>query len=495
MFRSLRAKVVGWQALVLTLTLAGFGVGFFQLVRRAKLREVDAQLENAAQSFSSRLRRYPFRWTAREPSWWNPFSRPSTSSSGNSSGMLDSWAKRFERRNWFELPEGFARRFGEDPELPPYFVIWHPNDDVIARSDPIDEASADVVPEIPSRPAGEDPFYIRQDGPHREIVLDGPKESLILVGASVHREIADLDNLAVLLLGTGVAVILVALTGSWFVAKRAIRPIDEISSIAKSISASNLSRRIDVSSTDSELETLASVLNDTFDRLQESFRKQTRFTADASHELRTPLSVILTHTELARQKERSSEDYRQAIETCFRAATRMKSLVDGLLTLARSDSGDPARTDEVVDLQTIVDDCIDLLNPLAAKRDVELRVELESIRVKARADRVSQVVTNLLSNAIHYNRAGGRIDIVLTAEGSDAVLAVTDTGVGISEADRQEIFERFFRVDEAGSREFGGAGLGLAICAAIVEGLGGSIACDSEVGTGSTFTVKLPRAL
>ncbi len=503
MFRSLRARVVGWQALVLTLALAGFGVGLFQLVRRAKLREIDAQLEGTAQVLATRFRRYPFHWKNRGSSWWSLFARPKSPDADGSAdrasngsnppgdaeaGLFDSLAKRLFRRNPLELPERFSRRFGDDPEQPPYFVVWHPDGEVLVDSE------SGVARELPDHPTGEDSFYIRQEGPRREIVLAGPEKSLVVVGVSIRREIAELDTLAMSLLGTGLAVLVAALAGGWFVAKKAIGPIGAISAAAESISASNLSRRIDVASTETELGALAGVLNRTFDRLQDSFRKQTRFTADASHELRTPVSVILTHTELARQRERDPDEYRETIDVCHRAATRMKLLVDGLLTLTRSDSGDLDLRTGPVDLRALAEDCADLLGPLAREKGVTVDLALQPVEVIADAGRVTQVVMNLVTNAIKYNRPGGSVEIRLETAGENAVLVVADNGVGISAADRSQIFERFYRVDEARTSEAGGSGLGLAISQAIVEALGGSIVCESAVSTGSTFTVRIPRS-
>jgi heavy metal sensor kinase len=266
-----------------------------------------------------------------------------------------------------------------------------------------------------------------------------------------------------------------------------------MSATASAISATNLSDRIDAKHVDTELLGLAQVLNAMFDRLEAAFQRQTQFTADASHELRTPLTIIRTHAELALSRSRSPEEYRQTLETCLRAVSRMGKLVDGLLTLARTDAGEAGGCSEVAELSAIVAESAALVRPLAEGRGLTMTAELASVEVVGDATGLAQVVTNLLHNAIQYNRAGGEVRISLTATANEAVLRVSDTGCGIPEEDRPHIFERFYRVDKARSRAVGGNGLGLAICKSIIEGHGGRIGFETELNAGSTFWVRLPR--
>ena len=262
---------------------------------------------------------------------------------------------------------------------------------------------------------------------------------------------------------------------------------------ADAISVRNLSERIDLQETDSELGQLASVLNRTFDRLQSAFEQQSRFTADASHELRTPLSVILANAELALSRPRSSEEYRAALETCRRASQRMKSLIDCLLMLARGDSGNSALEPSELDLEPVAKECLELMRPLAEERHIQLEATTAPTCVQGDRDRISQVLTNLLSNAIRYNHDEGQVHVGVAAENGAAILTVTDTGVGIPPEALPHIFDRFYRVDEARSRSEGGSGLGLAICKTIVEAHGGTITARNETQGGTTIEVRLPR--
>jgi heavy metal sensor kinase len=296
------------------------------------------------------------------------------------------------------------------------------------------------------------------------------------------------------LAGAGALVLAVGLAGGWVVSGRILRPVAAISGAASAISATNLSRRIDTAAVDHELAGLAAVLNATFDRLEAAFERQSRFTADASHELRTPLAVLRSQAELALSRPRSEPEYREALETCLRAAGRMAGLVDGLLTLARADAGKLDLRRQPVDLARVVEEGVSLVGPLAAAKSVSVSTRLAPAEVTGDPERLGQVVTNLLGNAVQYNRSGGQVLVGLRVGSGRAVLSVCDTGVGIPEADRPHVFERFYRADRARSRASGGSGLGLAICKSIVEAHGGVIDFETEPGRGSTFFVRLPCA-
>jgi heavy metal sensor kinase len=306
---------------------------------------------------------------------------------------------------------------------------------------------------------------------------------------------AELERLAVFLIAAGGIMLTIGLVGAWFIAKRAIRPIELITATAESISIEDLARRIDIESTQSELGKLAMVLNSMFDRLERAFERQAKFTADASHELRTPVAVVLAQTTRARRKKRSSAEYERIIDACHVAAIRMKSLVNGLLMLARIDAGSFALESSEVDLTEVVEECLELLQPLATEREVSIQKELEAVKTKGDAERLAQVVSNLITNAIRYNRPGGNVCVGLRAQEDRVVLTVEDTGTGIAAEYVPRVFDRFFRVDSARSRSDGGSGLGLAITRAIVEAHGGTITCTSQLGKGSLFEVRLNGAV
>jgi heavy metal sensor kinase len=322
----------------------------------------------------------------------------------------------------------------------------------------------------------------------------GPHSTSIVVGRSTRKEHEDLRAFAWQLALAGIVVLGVGLVGGWFVSARILRPVAAISATASAISATNLSERIATEKVDRELEDLARVLNATFERLQAAFERQVRFTADASHELRTPLAILRSHVELSLSRPRTPEEYQRTLETCLRAAGRMTALVEGLLTLARADAGKIDLQRRPVDLKPIVEETLALLRPLAEDRRVSLNAALVSVEVNGDSLRLAQVVTNLVSNAIQYNRPGGQVFVQLATEPEAVVVTVKDTGCGIPEEDQAHLFERFYRVDKARSRASGGSGLGLAICRSIVEAHGGTIGFTSALNQGTTFEVRLPPA-
>ncbi|WP_165074644.1 sensor histidine kinase [Paludisphaera rhizosphaerae] len=450
--RSLRWRLQAWHALILLVVVAGFGTSFYLLARRAKFDEIDAELLSGARVLE---------------------------------GVLRTGALRGGPLGGLRLPASLTARYAE-PGREPYFVIRR-FDGSILLADPPD---VDAPPDETMRPHHE--WRARQRGMLHELSLRGPERSRILVGRSIDRELAGLRLLGLRLALTGLAVFAAGLVGGWWLSSRAVRPIGAMSATLDRITARRLSERIDSAGVDAELEGLATILNEMLGRLETSFEQQAQFTADASHELRTPLSVILTHVELALSRPRETAEYREALAACGRAAGRMKRVVDDLLTLARADAGQLELKRERVDLAAVVEEAVELLDALAERRDVTVETAIEPVEVMGDADGLARVASNLLANAILYNRPGGRVLVTTTREGDEAVLAVIDTGVGISESDLASLFRRFHRADPARSGETGGSGLGLAICRGLVEAHGGQIAVESRLSVGTTVAVRLP---
>jgi heavy metal sensor kinase len=365
-----------------------------------------------------------------------------------------------------------------------YYLMW--------EADGVERARSTSAPlEVPRPEQTAAPRGSRWRGTIRERFHLAP-EGGVLVGRDVVEDLAAVRRFSWLLAVAGSAVFLLGLGGGWWVSTRALRPIADISATAARIASGDLTQRIRTADMSSELGALAGVLNDTFARLHASFTRQAQFTADASHELRTPVAVVLTQTQSALARDRTPDEYRESLAACQRAAQRMRGLTESLLMLARIDSGDLAEARTICDLAQIAHGAVDLLRPLAEAAQVTLILALSPARCQAHVGQLEQVVTNLVSNAIHYNRAGGSVRIGTAAEPGVAVLSVQDTGEGIAPADLPHVFERFYRADKARSRSAGRAGLGLAITKAIVDAHRGTIQVASAHGAGSTFTVRLP---
>lgn len=485
MLRSIQWTLQLWHAGLLAVVLIGFGTASYFGIARARFQQLDTELERSVQSLAAGF----------QPP------KPADSLSGGTSANA---ADGSPRDPWdglpvpeFEVPAALAARFATEQPGGDYYVIWNHNGRVIKTSSA--RAAAEVPypgapPEKSSRPPAPGPPQIRSRGAVKEAYVNGPLWTRVLMGTPIHPVQLELRRLALLLAGIGAGVLAIGLVGGWLVSLRAVKPIRAITEVAQEISASNLSRRIQAGQVQSELGSLATVLNEMFARLDAAFQHQVRFTADASHELRTPLSVIHTHVQLALSRPRSADEYRKTLEACLRASGRMKDLVDSLLLLAGADAGRLTLKREPLDFRTTVESCVALVAPLAEAKGMFVEADLRAAQLAADPSRLAQVTTNLLTNAIRYNRKGGNVRISLDVDGPRAVLTIADTGMGIPVESQPHIFERFYRVDKARSREEGGSGLGLAICKTIVEAHGGTITFRSAVGQGTTFVVRLPLA-
>lgn len=471
MGRSIRWSFLGWHSAILVVVLASFGIAMYQLRERTLLGEVDRELAGAARALDAALRANP------EPPWKSR--RP-----------------RDEPREDANDPKRLLRRYGGEGATY-HYVIRRKNGETYSSSGGLDE-----IPTSMGMYGGTtDQIFLRTRGEFREVGVRGPFGTEILVGRSLAREERELAGLLGWILVSAGGLLAIGVAGGWWISSRVVRPIAVMSRTAEMISAQSLDQRIDVRETKSELGNLADVLNHTFERLQDSFEVQARFTADASHELRIPLSVLLSRIELALAKERTDEEYRAALRSCGEAAQRLRGLIDGLLLLARSDSEDALAGRHPLDLAAIADEVTNDLATLAADHGVSVRVSrLEKgseSDVEGNPEALARVLFNLVENAIRYNHSGGWVEIVLQPGELGAEIVVADSGPGIASEHRPRVFDRFYRVDDSRSRSAragGGAGLGLAICRGIVDAHGGSIELGAHEGGGAAFTVRLPRA-
>ena len=328
---------------------------------------------------------------------------------------------------------------------------------------------------------------------HRALLHRPPGRNLAMFGGSTARLEATLAALARSLTIAGLGIVIVGCGVGWLLAGRSLRPIERIAADAERIAAGDFGRKIDVQDTENELGRLAIVLNDTFGKMNAAREHMAQFTADASHELRTPLTVILSDSQGALRQERTPEEYRAALETIKQSALRMKSISDALLELAQGDAGKPISQDPC-DLADLADESVALLGRVAREHGARLVPRLEGAPVVGDAGRLGRVILNLSINAILHNAAGVTVTVTTGVTDGWSELRVADDGKGIPAQELGRIFERFRRVDVSRSRHTGGAGLGLAIVKQTVEAHGGAIAVTSEVGKGTVFVVRLPKA-
>ena len=284
--------------------------------------------------------------------------------------------------------------------------------------------------------------------------------------------------------------------GSWWLANRAIRPVQEIIDQSEAVRGGGSPHAIVASADTKEYRRLVDVLNRMLRRLDDAFEVQRRFTADASHELRSPLTALLGELELALRRERSPEEYRRVINSALEEVHRLSRVADDLLTLARSDSGAMQPRLRNTNLVESAARILDRLRGKASAKQVDLRLHADSPIVGLfDPDLMDRLIWNLAENAIKFTPQGGSVDVHVEREGDRARLTVSDTGPGIPGEKLERVFERFFRLDESrrAPADASGSGLGLSIAHAIVMLHGGEISAANRPERGAVFTVRLPR--
>jgi len=332
------------------------------------------------------------------------------------------------------------------------------------------------------------------------VIVQGKVVGLVQVAESLHT-VDDTMAKVRFLLATGVLLSLaVAMLMGWLLAHRALQPVAQIAATARRIvTAQDLSQRLSFQGVRDEIGLLAETFNAMLSRLEDAFRSQQQFIADSSHELRTPLTIIRGNLDLLK---RSNDPANQAesLAAIEGEVKRMAAIVDDLLFLAQLEAPRPGRF-QLLDLDAIVAAVYRAVRPIAGERDLSLG-PVEPVQVRGDADQLERMLLNLVDNALKYTPPGGKVEIRIGVQtvkpmagggpSRYATVSVSDTGPGIAPEHLPHLFERFYRIDKARSRQAGGTGLGLAIVKGVAEAHGGWVTVESQVGKGSTFTVWLP---
>jgi heavy metal sensor kinase len=523
--KSIKWRLQFWYGLILVIVLTGFGFTAYQLERDKVFRYVDNELQRRMNLLVQTVRRTVRQGQPQRP----PFRAGNAGLPPRPLGEGPLEDGPLPTAENFRLPPREEFLFDATSTNGFYYVIGGFGEKEIARStnapfddlNPYPVANQDKIkqfapfpplpllgqPKYDSREYRYDDFpkdgipdgqpfppYLR--GSYREIMIfllpnDRGHKIQILVGRNISVELAELHRTGFMLVGVGFVILIFGLGGGWWLVNRSLRPVSVISATAAKIATGDLSQRISVAEAESELGQLATVLNSTFARLETAFAQQKQFASDAAHELRTPVTVMLTQTQTALNRERDAESYRQTVEACQRAAQRMRRLIEFLLELTRFDAGQENLKRLRFDLAKSVSDSVEMVQALADEKQVKVISEFQALEITGDPERLAQVFTNLLTNAIQYNQPGGEVRVGVEVEGGLAVLTVADTGPGIAPEELPRVFERFYRIDRSRTGD-GNSGLGLAICKAIVEAHGGTIEVQSEPGQGSVFTMRVP---
>jgi heavy metal sensor kinase len=325
-------------------------------------------------------------------------------------------------------------------------------------------------------------------------VEDHGREDILVVAESLHEVDESVDQVLLLLLIAGPAALAATALGGWWLARKALRPVERMTSQAGEIGIDRLDERIALPRTEDEIGRLAITLNAMLDRLEQGVEEKHRLIADASHELRTPLAAMRSEIDVSLRADDLSSPARDVLESAREEVDRMSRTVDNLLTLARVDEGRLELLTRPVNLGEVIQAAADPLRPLAEAKGLRIEVDGEPHETQADPQRLHQALTNFIENAIKFSQPGGEVHVSAWGNSDEVGVTVTDTGPGIPADAREHIFDRFYRADPARGRDGGGgSGLGLAICKEIATAHGGRVWVESEEGKGSAFSLALPR--
>jgi heavy metal sensor kinase len=453
---SIRWRLTFWNTLALAVVLAFFALLVYGLLRRALLEQTD------------RLMLAAFGQLRGDPQ-----------AEANPEDRLRYWIEEYEDHQGLLC------------------VVYRPDDTLHARTPGL---AAEGLPPAPASLDG--PVAYNGSFPHlgrQRIMADrvrlGRQEFVVLLLAPLEAIDRELDRVRVVLLAAGPAALLLSAGFGYWLARKALAPVDRLRRASEAITAERLDQRLPVLNARDELGRLTATINAMIARLERSFAEVRRFTADASHELRTPLTVLRTQVEVALGKLLSPAEHCELLESILEELGRMSRLTDQLLTLSRRDAGVEQFAPVPLDLHVLVAEVVDSLRPLAEAKGVALRLDAAGPAVVAGdPGRLRQVFINLLDNALRYTPVGGTVTARVGQRDGAGLVSVADTGIGIAPEHLPHVFDRFYRVDRARSRAEGGTGLGLSIARSIVHAHGGTIEMTSTVGHGTVCTVSLPLA-
>lgn len=461
-FSSLRLRLTLWYVFVLAVVLIIFSVVFYHVVRLNQYHAIETGLLASAEIIASKME--------------------------NPTGII-------------------SIRSIQPGELPlqdeVFFQIMNVQGQILAHSEnlgnftlPVGAAALQAAfrdqsyVEYAELPSG---AHVRLLTQSTRLMVFGAINSIIQVAVSLDGVERNLGMLRFWLWMIVPAALLVTSLGGIFLAERLLRPLAQMNKSAREIGSRNLNQRLPVHTPHDELGRLATTLNELFDRLEKSFKNQQRFIADASHELRTPLAALRAETEVALRRARSPEEYVALLRSNLDEVQRLSRMAERLLFLTQSDAGQLPLHRESVQLDELCRRVVDKLGSLAQERGIQLSVhQAAPVAVPGDGELLEQLLVILVENALKYTPPAGQVELGCGQEQRQAWLRVQDTGSGISQEHLSHLFERFYRVDKARSRQLGGTGLGLSIAHSIVQAHQGQITAESQLGQGTAIHVRLP---
>ena len=462
--RSIGARLTVWYTSILTVTFLVLGGVAYGLLAYSLSRDIDSALNGVAEVMAERAR---------------------VEGSPFFSSEVDEVFRRFfgfsPLDRYFDLFDPRGRR---DPRLPP------PGSKELSLSLNALKNASQGLPTFETLPStGSYPARVLT----MPVIEAGRVTNLVQVGLSLENMYRTRRRFLLIMAAVFPFGLLLAGGGGWLLARRALKPVDQMTRTALRISGERLDERLQESGNDDELDRLAKTLNDMLGRLDDAFHQMRQFSADASHELQTPLTILKGEMEVALRSKRSPDEYRQVLQSGLEEIERINHLVAGLLILARADAGVLKMDLQPVVLKTLLVEICEQMKVIADNHSVSLQTgPLQSVSVRGDREHLRRLLLNLVDNAIKYTSAGGSVTLSLQSDNEWASVVISDTGIGLSKDEQHKIFDRFHRAVETRSRDARGVGLGLSIARSIAEVHGGRIEINSTPGKGSTFKVFLP---
>jgi two-component system heavy metal sensor histidine kinase CusS len=479
---SFRLRIALLSALISGGLLVGAGVVFWQLTYRMDLARVDRELRNLGSPQLERINGGDH-WVRFEGGL-------SFVARQDRQPTFILWVKHEDR----VLHKSTHWPASLPPESLPELKAYEPPFVLAAGQPPPPppRRGESISPGNPALPRKEPQFFTHiADGRSWRIGVMGNPYMTLVIGADLNEFMTGMTELRNAYLAALPVVLLLVAAGAWLVATRALRPVTTLTQTVEGITARGLDQRITTRAHEAEFARLITVFNQMLDRLEKSFHQATRFSADASHELKTPLTIMQGELEAALQAAPTGSDQQRTYGELLNEVQRLKSITQKLLLLSRADAGQLTLDLQDLNLSAMLEDVLEDTTIMAG--DLKLEHNLQAgVHVRADADLLQQVLHNLATNAIKYNQPGGRIIFTLTSDANHVTLQVSNTGPGIPEADREKVFERFYRGDASRNRQTEGLGLGLSLAREIVRAHQGTLVLEQQTNGLTSFKLELP---
>lgn len=460
--KSIRFKLAAWYALIFSAIMAVVFLAFYLFTQQSLLSHTDSAITNHTERIVEII-------------------------SAEDTLMNQSFIKNSEL---------FAQQFNEMPGM--LLIIGDSLGKVAYGSQEIGinggeitdllEKSANIIkPTFVNRNIGTTPLRFGVF----PIIRDGKIQAIVLMGQPMDVIQKSLNTLTITLLMTYVGLLVFTIGGGFFLARKALNPITQVSKQLKKISAENLKERVPQLETGDEIEELSQTFNSLLDRLDEAFVRERQFIGDVAHELKTPVATLRGEIEVALSKPRNNEEYKQSLSETLIDANRLTTTIKNILDLAWLGADNASFGEHQCDLSGTVSELKEIAVTIAAKKHISIKGDIQTdITVAGIEDKLSRAILNIIDNAIKYTPQDKSVSISLRKKKNMAIIEIKDTGVGINQKDLSHIFQRFYR--GAKTAKTLGSGLGLAIAQGIIKAHQGDIAVSSVVGKGTDVRITLP---